>query len=383
MGAWIAGACGRNLPAVVTGIFAAWFNLPVVVVVAVVGAVVGGLAGLFSGTAFGEGVMFRLSVWTDWILPLPVGVADLVPTAAWQIGGIIGAAWGAFNGAITLGWMAFAWPWEALYQGDPAWPVMLVVGQVITALFVGSAYTVWSILFEPWRLRRSGARRLSRREAAWLVPIVEQVAERMGLQGVPKVLITDSREVNAYAMTRHIVIHKGLLTHLGYDEEPIGAVIAHELAHWRYGDTVGASFLKGTALPLYLGYALALRLEQIRFRPLVWLLSPLIWGVTVCVRYVVAPVAAVVARRHELRADRYALRAGYGPGLRVALESFAESFDGALDGWDQVILRTHPHTELRLEALEDDGGDYPLAPASASAPPAGTARPTSTMQQGW
>lgn len=347
---------------------------------ATVGAVVGGIAGLFSGTAFGEGVVSRLSIWTDWILPLPVGVGELVPTAAWQIGGIIGAAWGAFNGALQLGWIAFAWPWQALYQGDPAWPVMLIVGQVVTAFFVGAAYTAWSIGWESWRLRRMGARRLSRREREWLMPIVEEAATRMRLQGLPRVMVTDSREVNAFAMTRHVVVHKGLLTHLGYQREAVGAVIAHELAHWRYGDTVGSAFVKGTALPLYLGYALALKIEQIPFRPLAWMLAPLMWGVKVCVRYIVAPVVAAISRRNELRADRLAMAAGYGPGLRQVLEGFAESFDGAVDGWDEVILRSHPYTEMRLEALEADGGEYPLVPGRPGESPSG---PSSSTREGW
>lgn len=377
---WIGGAYVRHAPAVGMGIAAAWFNAPVVILMGTIGAIVGGIAGLFSGTAFGEGVVDRLSLWTDWILPLPVGVGELVPTAAWQIGGIIGAAWGALNGALQLGWIAFAWPWQALYQGDPAWPVMLLVGQVLTALFVGAVYTAWSIWWEPWRLRRAGARRMSRREEEWLRPIIDEAAARMNLQGLPRIMITDSREVNAYAMTRHIVIHRGLLEHLNYERETVSAVLAHELAHWRYGDTVGATVVKGTALPLYLGYALALRIEKVPFRPLAWLLAPLTWGVKVCVRYLVAPVSAWIARRDEYRADRVALAAGYGPGLRRVLTQLSEGFDGSLDGWDEVVLRSHPYTELRLERLELAGDEYSLPGTTSTG---GGPSSGSSTQEGW
>jgi Zn-dependent protease with chaperone function len=386
VGAWIGAATWRRFPAVVVAIALAWFNAPIVVIAGTIGAMVGGIAGLFSGSAFSEGVVARLSIWTDWIFPLPIGVDELLPTAAWQIGGIIGAAWGAFNGAFELGWLAFYYPWYLLYSGDPAWPLMLIVGQVLTALFCGTVFMLWSIVAEPARLRKAGARRMSRREAEWLMPIAAEVASRMRLAGLPRFLITDSREVNAYTATRHIVVHKGLLEYLGYDTDAVAGVIAHELAHWRYGDTVGMAFLKGVGLPLYLGYALALRVEDMNWF-MRTMLGPLMWGVTVCVRYVLAPVEAVIGRRHEMRCDKMAARAGYGPGLRAALEVFGESFDGAADGWDATMLRSHPHTEIRLEALEADGEDYPLVEGGSAGrgpnAPAAARKPVSTLEEGW
>jgi Zn-dependent protease with chaperone function len=356
------------------GIVAAWFNLPLVVLMAAIGAILGGIAGLFSGTAFGEGVVMRLDVWTSWILPLPVGVGDLVPTVAWQIGGVIGAIWGAAAGALQLGWIAFWVPWSTLFNGDPAWPVLLVVGQTVSALLLGTVYTLWAIAAEPWRLRRIGARRLSRREAAVLMPWVEEAAAAMRLRGLPRILITDSPEPNASAYARHVVLNRGLITHLQGDEAAIKGVLAHELAHWNAGDPVGTLVVKGVALPLYAVYELGQRLSDAPLRAVklaMLLLSPILWSVGVCVRYVVAPVEAAMARRRELHADAAAAAAGFGPGLHTALESFATSFDGALDGWDETILRGHPHTEDRLDRLEETGVDYPWGPGLT----AGAARP--------
>lgn len=378
VGAWLAGSCLRNWQAVLVGFVAAWFNLPLVIVMATVGAFLGGLAGFFSGSAFGEGVVQKIDLYTNWILPLPVSIGEMVPRPAWMIGGIIGAAWAAIAAGIQLGWIAFYWPWEQLFAGDPAWPVLLIVGQTVTALVVGTSYMVWSVGWEGSRLKREGVRDMSRRESEWMMPIVEEVATRMGLRGLPRIKVTDSREVNAFATTRHVVIHKGLLAHLDYDREAVAAVVCHELAHWRYADTVGKVFLRGIALPLYLGYGLAQQLERIPFRPIVWILSPLMWGVTVCVRYMVAPVASHLERKHEFRADQVAFRAGYGEGLRTALESFADTFDGALNGWDEVILRSHPYTELRLEAIEEEGRDYPLVPGGRAG--AGAVRGAAAVQ---
>lgn len=373
VGAWIAGAFVRRLAPVTVGIFAAWFNLPLVVLMGAIGAVLGGIAGLFSGTAFGEDMLWKIDLWTSWVLPLPVGIQELMPQAAWQLGGALGAIWGAVTVAVKLGWLAFYWPWQHLYDGDPAWPVMLIIGQVTCALIVGTVYTVWAIMWEPARLKRMGARRMSRREAERIMPLVQDVGVALGLQGLPRVLVTDAQEVNAYAATRHIVLHKGLITHLQYDMDAVRGVIAHELAHWRWGDPIGSLMVKGVSLPLYLVYELAVKLDQVGSKAtklLMWVLSPILWGVQVCVKYVVAPVEAGASRRRELRADAAAMQAGYGPGLRVALEAFAANFDGRLDGWDDVMLRHHPHTEHRLELLEEPGRDYPWGPAQGQAPTA-------------
>jgi len=377
VGAWIGGAFVRRLAPVTVGIFAAWFNAPLVVLMATIGAVLGAIAGLFSGSAFGADMLWKLDLWTSWVLPLPVGIQELMPQAAWQIGGAIGAIWGAVTVAVQLGWMAFAWPWSHLYDGDPAWPIMLVVSQVICALIVGTAYTVWAIMWEPFRLKGIGARPMSPREAKWVMPMVQEVGEAMGLRGLPRVLVTDSPEPNAYSATRHIVLHKGVMSHLQYDADALRGVIAHELAHWAFGDTVGSLMVKGVSLPLYLVYEFALKLDKVGSKAsklLVWILSPILWGVQVCVRYMVAPVEAAAARRREYRADAVAKQAGYGPGLRKALEAFASSFDGKLDGWDATMLRHHPHTEHRLAELEEEGEEYPWGPAPSSGP-ASTRRP--------
>jgi Zn-dependent protease with chaperone function len=359
--AYLAAVVLRNGRGTAAGIFAAWFNVPFVVLMAGVGGVVGGVAGVVSGTVAGEGVLKRIDTFLTWIFPLPVKAADLLPTAGAQIGGIIGGILGALNGAGKLGWMAFVWPWEQLYAGDPMWPVAVAVGQLVTALFVGVLYLAWSVFTEPLRLRVAGARRLSRREADWLMPVVQEAAGRLGLRALPRVLIDDRREANAHAGIRHIVINQGLIEQLDYDREQIGAVLAHELVHWRDGDAIAMVWARGVALPLYLVYELADRLLRLsRSRPLHFIVRFLFWSVIVTVRRFVIPVQATVWRSAEYRADAIAAAAGYGPGLRRALSYVRHSFDGERSGWDAAILATHPPTELRLEALQLQGRRYPL-----------------------
>lgn len=359
--AMLAAVVLRNVRGTVAGIVGAWFNVPFVLLLGAIGGVIGGLTGAVSGTVVGVGVTKRIDVFLTYVFPLPVSAADLLPTAGAQIGGIVGALLGAINGALTLGWMAAVWPWEQLWRGDPLWPVAAFVGQVVTALVVGALYVGWSWVSEPLRLRVSGARRLSRREAQWLMPVVREAGDRLGLTTLPRVLLDDRRDANASAGIRHIVINQGLIEQLGYDREQIGAVIAHELVHWRDGDAVAASWARGVALPLYLLYELAARLlSMARWRPLAFVVRFLFWSIIVTARRIVIPVQAGTWRDAEYRADAIAAQAGYGEGLRRALGYVRQSFDGQRSGWDAAVLATHPPTELRLEALEQQGRRYPL-----------------------
>ena len=386
---WLAAGIFRNWRGVSVGLLCAWFQVPLVIMVAPIGAILGGVAGALSGTAYADGLLTRIDLLTTYVFPLPddLTLQDLLPTWAWQIGFGLGMLWGALNGAITLSWIAVYWPWEKLYEADPSWPVMLFIGQVLTGLTVGLIYTVWSIATERNRLKMAGARWPSRREEEWLWPLVEEIGGRLGLRGLPILMVTDSREANAYAESRHIVVHRGLLEHLAYDRDAVAGVIAHELGHWHHGDPVSRTFVKGVSLPLYLLHELAVKMTETtaRLRPLQWIVRLLLWGITTTVRVIVRPVQASMYRREEYTADTMAVAAGYGPGLYQALTSFQESFDGGRDGWDQVMMRTHPSTELRMEALEEPGKDYPLVPGAGGGSGSGSpaAASTSTSDKGW
>lgn len=351
----------RNLWGSIAGVVGAWFNMPFVILAAGIGALFGGLAGVVSGTFAGVGVLSRIDALITWVFPLPVKARDLLPTAGAQIGGIVGGILGALNGGWKLAWMALAWPWEQLYAEDPSWPIMVALGQVVTALFVALLYVWFASATEAARLRVSGARRPSRREAEWLMPIVFEAAERLGLTAIPRILIDDRREPNAHAGIRHIVINYGLIEQLNHDRQQVGGIVAHELVHWRDGDAVAMAWSRGIALPLFLLYDLASRLLGLaRSRPLHFIIRFLFWSVIVTVRRFVLPVQAGLWRRLEYRADELAAAAGYGEGLRGALGYLRHSFDGQRSGWDEAILATHPPNELRLERLEGVDRRYPL-----------------------
>lgn len=351
----------RNLWGTLAGIVGAWFNMPFVVLAAGIGALFGGLAGVVSGTFAGVGVLSRIDALITWVFPLPVKAKDLLPTAGAQIGGIVGGILGALHGGWELAWMAAAWPWEQLYAEDPTWPIAVALGQIVTALVVALLYVWWSTVAEATRLRVSGARRLSRREAEWLMPIVFEAAERLELTALPRFLVDDRREPNAHAGIRHVVINYGLIDQLDHDRDQVGAIVTHELVHWRDGDAIAMAWARGIALPLFLLYDLASKLLDLaRSRPLHFLVRFLFWSVIVTVRRFVLPVQAGLWRRLEYRADALAAAAGYRSGLRGALTYLRRSFDGQRSGWDEAILATHPPNELRLERLEEPERRYPL-----------------------
>lgn len=338
-------------------LFAAWFNMPVAVFLAAIGAIFGGVGGLLSGSIAGPGVLGQFDAIFTWVLPMPVSMSDLLPNTAIQIGGMIGAVMGAVSGAAKMLYFALLLPYSTMWWDDSVLPFGLVLGQIVAGVGVAALYVLYCRAAEPARLRITGARRPSRREADFLEPMIARAAARMGLDRAPELLIDDNREPNAYAGIRHIVVNRGLLEALRYDTEAISGVIAHEVAHYKHGDALSLAWNRGIAWPLFLLHEVSYRAQA---SALYWsiflaLVRILLWSVTVTIRFLVIPVSARHWRRTELRADDEARRAGYGPGLYSALTRLGASFDGARNGWDHSVLATHPPTELRLDRLEEAG----------------------------
>lgn len=349
------------------GLFAAWFNAPLVLLMGAVGAFFGGVVGLFAGGLGGPGALERFGALFSLLVPMPVDLQDLLPTAAIQIGGIIGALIGIVTGAFGMAWLTFSGFWSLLYEGDPLWPLIVLCGQIVTAVFVGALYTFYTSRLEGRRLQLAGGRRPSRREAAWLEPMLRQAANRMGIPSLPTLLIDDRCTPNASAGMHHIVVNTGLLKYLSYDRNAVAGILAHELAHWHRGDAGVKAWGKGLALPFYLVLNFGVRVQQAtRWGPLRLLLWVVLWSVFVTMRHLIMPLHARFWRECEYAADAAAARAGYADGLHHALTTLGRGFDGARDGWDQVMLATHPPIELRLERLERAGRSYPLVQDSST-----------------
>lgn len=352
--AWLSVGIGRSWRGAAGALVGTWFYLPLAVFAAGAGAVVFGAAGFSVGLAAGRDQI------PDVVADLPVLGAAL-DSFLLRSGGILAGLAGVLLG-LLFGFLAGLFgPWSARFTDDPVAGAGAVVGVAAAGFFVGMLYTSYRVIWEPSILRVSGARRLSRREAALIMPVVRACTQSLGLSNHPPVLIDDSREPNAFAYTRHIVVNQGLLDEFQYDRDVIAGALCHELVHWRNGDPLSAAFVRGIALPLYLIHAGAGWLTGRTRHPFVlfgvWVVF---WPVLLTVKYVIMPLQAVDTRRAEFRADQGAVLAGHRDGLRRVIARLQQSFEAGRNGWTRSVCASHPPSELRLERLEDPARSYPL-----------------------
>jgi Zn-dependent protease with chaperone function len=349
-GWWLVTGITRDWRGTAGALIAAWFNLPLAIVWAVGLAILAGLAGVFGGTVLAGQFLQRIPVF-----------GDVLSHFALPIGGGLGALAGIFVGTVVGGLGGLASPWLADYLDDPFVTGIVLLLNVVLGLVVGVLYTIYGVVFEPLRLRIAGARVLSRREAKFLLPLLHECAERLGMPNVPRLLVDDSQDANALAYTRHIVVRQGLLTAFNYDREAIAGVLSHELTHWHNADGVARLLVQGVALPLYLAHSAATWMMRIFDNIIVrFILISIAWPIVISVRFFVVPLQAASSREAEYRADQGAVRAGHLTGIRTVLTELAGTFDGSRNGWDASICASHPPIELRLERLERRGADYSL-----------------------
>ncbi|GAA1603334.1 zinc metalloprotease HtpX [Kribbella sancticallisti] len=359
---WFVTGMLRNKRGLVGALIATWFNLPIAVLLGGLGLVIGAIAGYVGGALGGNNTA------DSWLSDIPV-LSSMLNSAMLQGGGILGLLAGAAVGALGGFLFGLLVPWLAVAAISPFDGIGRFLAQLLVALLCGLLYTIYGVMAEGWLLRVQGARRPSRREQALIDPIIKDCAKRMGLSSVPPLLIDDDRAPNAFAATRHIAVNRGFLDEFDYDPEPLAGVICHELTHWRNADTISNLFIRGVALPLYLSYNVCTWLLQITRGTAQFIVMLTTWPILVCIRYFVMPLQAAGSQAAEYQADQGAVYAGHRQGIRQVLTRFRDSFDGARNGWDLSILASHPPNELRLEAIEESGVDYPLPDADGPATP--------------
>lgn len=368
---WIGGAVARNPRGSLVSLVVGWFNVAFALWLVPGGAILGAVTGSVGGIAGLTSAVADIPVVGEYILNLGLNLGGV---AGGIVGFILGAL-GAFLGGLVG-------PWLLIAQDDPVRVLGLVVGQIVTAVVVALVYTVCYHAFEGTVVRIAGARQPSRRESELLTPILRECVHNLGIRGAPVLMMDDSREVNAYAMGRHVVVNQGLLDEFDYDRDVITGVLAHELTHWHNADAVAMSFVRGLCLPVYVPFQIFKALQAaFRRSPIFYLVFGLLaWPFFVLVRYVIAPANALDSRVCEFRADQGAVAAGSRAGLRRFLARIRNTTDGAVNGWDAAICATHPPTEHRLERIEEPGTSYPLPDPDGPTRHA-TAAGTSSLQR--
>jgi len=247
--------------------------------------------------------------------------------------------------------------------------------QTVVAMGVGVAFAAGIVLFtaafERLSLRMRGYRRLSQDEARRIASLVKRVADEMGLPALPRFAMADIPGLpNAWTHMRTVVLTSGLLQML--DDEELEAILAHELHHWRAGDSVGLHVVWACSWPIAMILNLGVRMSQ-RAAPWMAAASPestatrargflsflgwaLAWPAWMITRFVMIPATAASQRRYEYQADHAAAAIGLARQLISALTKIS-AFEGGRTGWEASMARTHPPTALRIEALQPAQAD--------------------------
>ncbi len=300
---------------------------------AAIGAVVGILVALnlFSTTALG------------------VDVTKLGGGQAITIVSVLsGMFFGAIGGVVVvLRLILFSTSWEFTVSIGSG----IVISVIVTVVMAG---------YERLGLRLRGYRRLSRDEVRRIAPLVRDVAEANNLDGLPRFAMSDQVIPNAWTHMRTIVLTTGLLQSL--DDPELRAVITHELAHWRSGDSVGLRIVWAAAWPIAITFNVGMLIAGKKpsvplpvpgwVRGFLVILSWIIaWPAWVVIKLFIAPAVAATQRGYEYAADRAAASLGYAPAMISALRKMT-AYEGGRTNWEQALTATHPPTELRIEALQ-------------------------------
>ncbi|MGD8643477.1 MAG: zinc metalloprotease HtpX [Chromatiales bacterium] len=214
-------------------------------------------------------------------------------------------------------------------------------------------------------LRLYGARPLSPSHAPRLHALLRELSARAGLGDVPELHYLPSRVMNAFTVgsRRHaaVAVSDGLLRAMNLRE--LAGVLAHELSHVRHNDMwvmgladmvsrlTGALSFVGLLLVLVnLPLLMFTELSISWFAILLLVLAPSISAL----------LQLALSRTREYEADRGAVALTGDPrGLASALAKLERYPSGLLERIllpgrrmpDPSLLRTHPHTQARIERL--------------------------------
>lgn len=318
----------------------AWLPLYLAVLAAGVGAVIGG------------GAVIVASVYVAFP-QLPLFGSAPVPSAI--VGSLnVFAILGGISAGAAAGFGFIVWTLLLSHPGT-------VITLLLEGLLVTAGITALTARFEPLALRIRGYRHLSWEEWERVWPLMECLAELMGIdeQALPRILVSDQSKSQAHAWThlRTIIVTRALLDPHGFDDNELGGVLAHELYHWRSGHIVAIRFIWAAALPLVIMLNLLYAVNQlsrlVRGAGVLSLAAWLVfWPMWVVMHGIVIPAQAGWMRQAEYEADAGAMAAGdaYRDGFRAVLLKTAALEQGRT-GWEKAITATHPPTALRVERL--------------------------------
>ncbi|MED4717762.1 zinc metalloprotease HtpX [Bacillus badius] len=245
--------------------------------------------------------------------------------------------------------------------GNNAGPAFLYSLIIIVAL----AWLATTELAEKFFRFTHGMRRPIKREVDYLLPVLEELCRRAGIEKVPTLCVADDPMPNAYALGKNTVcVTRGLLKTA--TEEEIRGVIAHEIGHLKYGHSKRALIAHtlnqvGNVASIILVFfastlAAASSQEQERRGSGVSFIAIFValflkLGLWAFQRAIDLGFLAI-GRKEEYQADAYAVQLGVGEGLLSFLEKIADS-DFQTKGFWARLEATHPPVMLRIEKVEE------------------------------
>lgn len=256
------------------------------------------------------------------------------------------------------------------------WLPFGLLGSVSYSLFAVSLLLLGVVLFSRpvQRLifaRLLGARSPTHAEFLRLDPAWGSVAQANHFSPDRFVLaVADGDDINAFACGGHLlVVSSYAINNLDTDE--LAGVLAHELSHHLGGHTVALTIAQWMSLPVIALARVGFSLQRIaqaaanmftdRFpnrgvrligRVITALLSGIAW-IFLSGLLAAQSWGNVVGRASEYQADARAVDMGFGRELLSALKRVVTSgHSEVLQGWNAVVLASHPPARTRIARLE-------------------------------
>lgn len=217
-----------------------------------------------------------------------------------------------------------------------------------------------------------------------LIPIYNEVYKRAltvspNLSRDIKLFIYDDDNVNAFAIgLKTIAVHRGMLVNNIYDNE-IAAILGHEFAHIANGDTfctilaVQSNAIVSVFRTVFsffmiivakiIGFCVSLAFKTAEgaengftiadacVRGISWLIDK-----TVLIFVFISVIIAQYSRRkHELAADNFTARLGYGQPMIHFFQRY-EGFDNTSNMFSlsHLLYGTHPSMNIRISNLQSN-----------------------------
>jgi len=209
----------------------------------------------------------------------------------------------------------------------------------------------------------------TKQEKEYLLPLFQEVymqakENNPELEHI-ELCVIDKMIVNACSLGKHtIAVTKGAMETFSPDE--LKALIAHEIAHILYGDTMArlymtvgnglfTVFVLASKAFIFIAEWIEMMVSKAKFSfasIIITIVRLLFTLILFAVQFLMQAVMSISNRRSEFRADRYAYELGYGEKLVKAFYLLEKAQLGDNSTIVQKMTASHPRITARIEKIE-------------------------------